>query len=671
MEKFVKKIVWLLGGVLFVFVAASTAATGGFHPECFYDGGEIDEIFPLTLQSEWAGLSYRNATDDFFTVTEDAAAEYLMVTGRKWKYAVTDISHLNTEKLILDISACDESWNIIKTQKIEIKGGKEIFELKLPRCKNLLIGINNQKGTQFRFDGLQLRRKLIQIDRKKMAFAGILAIFVYTGMTFVILILRKKKQIDPLLPFRRAERKCISCYLRAVRKTADVMYGIKVKLIRTNSKKAGSVMRTIALAAWILAEIYMRGYGLRTRAIPFHYLAAALVLFLFAITSLEERPKRQAWNHSLFRAWFWYSVLITISGIFVQKKWPGIGLLFLIVYAVWFWIWGGRKEPCRILADISYALKIVFWITTVISVFARTYLPKLPYSGIYNNQNVFVSFLIMLLAVDLSQAKDLHCKKEKNAALRLFLSLELCLILFFLLRTGSRGGMLTGMALMLLYLFRWGRKSRESGKKKLLFVLQTAILLFPVSYAAEHTILFVQSVFPDRIEYLAFEPEEDRILNDSYTGGKIVYAADGENEPGTALKPKSLDGFASGRFTLWKSYIRKLNLWGHFNKEQINGVATHSHNAFSYVAYLYGILALLPYTAMWCMIFFYGARYAKSAGAYRFLPLALTSGFFMQAMTDTLEEPFSVESWIIVYIVIGILFGLNSKKEEVQEKYGS
>lgn len=671
MEKLVKKVVWLLGGVLFAFVAASTAATGSFHPECFYNGGEIDEIFPLTLQSEWAGLSYQNATDDFFTVTEDVAAEYLTVTGRKWKYALTEISHLNTDRLILDLSACDEGWNVIKTQRIEVKGGKEIFELKLPKCKNLIVGINDQKGVQFRFDGFQLRRKLNYIDKKKTAFAGILALLAYTCITIIIIVLRRKQQIDLLLLFRKAERKCIFCYLKAVRKTADAIYGIKVKLIRSDSKKIGSAIRITALAAWILAEIFMRGYGLRTKVIPFHYLAAILVLFLFAVTSLEEQPKKQAWNHLLFRAWFRYSVLITISGMIVQKKWPCVGLLFLLVYTVWFWIWGGTKEPYRILADISYALKIVFWLTTIISVFARPYNPQLPYSGIYNNQNVFVSFLIMLLAVDLSQAWNVLYKKEKNSILQFFLSMELCLIFFFLLRTRSRGGMLTGMVLLLLCLFRWRRENRKYRKKKLLFALQTVILLLPVSYAAEHTLLFVQSVFPDRIEYAAREPEEDRVFEDSYPGGETVYAADGEYGLITELKAKSLDGIASGRFTLWKSYIRKLNLWGHFNKEQVNGVATHSHNAFSYVAYLYGILALLPYIAMWCMIFSFGVQYAKDAGIYGFLPLALTSGFFIQAMTDTLEGPFSMESWIIVYIVIGILFGLNSKKEEVQEKDGS
>ena len=144
-----------MGCLLLAYVAVATAATGSFQTDCFYGGGEMDEILPLTLQGEWPGLSYQNPNDAFFTVTEDNAYESLVITKKKWKYVAIDISHLNSDTLTLHLMACDEAWNAIEAQTIKAKNGKEIFTYNLPKCKNLIVSIPNQKGKQFRFNSLQ------------------------------------------------------------------------------------------------------------------------------------------------------------------------------------------------------------------------------------------------------------------------------------------------------------------------------------------------------------------------------------------------------------------------------------------------------------------------------------------------------------------------------------
>ena len=79
MKKALKGFVWVLLGILSAFVFAASAATGGFHPECFYDTGNVEDIYPFTLQQERPGLVYQNGADDFFTVTEDSVSVYLPV----------------------------------------------------------------------------------------------------------------------------------------------------------------------------------------------------------------------------------------------------------------------------------------------------------------------------------------------------------------------------------------------------------------------------------------------------------------------------------------------------------------------------------------------------------------------------------------------------------------
>lgn len=660
MKKALKGFVWVLLGILSAFVFAASAATGGFHPECFYDTGNVEDIYPFTLQQERPGLVYQNGADDFFTVTEDSVSVYLPMANKKWNYMVLDISHLNAETLTFEVSACDKEWNVKRTQYIETREGEEIFTYELPKCKNLLLCINNQKGKQFRFNKLQLRNRLFFADKKQMAYAGFAALFLYVGLSILYIILKKKT--DLLAPLKRVERICFLWYLGFVSKAAALFYGAAGPVSMRISDKIKTFMRIAVLAVWLLAEMFMRGNGLRLKFIPFHYLAAAVTLLVFFVTSLEKPPERCRWNHTLVHAWFWFSVIMTLSGIAAPKRWPGVGVLFLTAYAVWFWIWGNRKDPFRILRDIAISLKAVFWITTLVSAFGRTYTPGVPYAGVYINQNVFVTFLIMLLAVDLAQAGNYLSGREKNPCLFVLLSAELCLVLFFLVQTHSRGGLLTGLAVFLVCFFRWMRGHMGNRKKLARFLLQTALLFFPVSYAAEASILYVQSVFTKRIEYAALDREDDWTLPDRMFCGEIVNASEDGGQNFSQIRTKSLDAMTSGRVTLWKTYIRKFNLWGHFYRETTNGQRVHSHNAFIFVPYLYGIAALIPYFIMWWMIFARAFRYASGRRAYDLLPLALAAGFFVQAMTDTLEEPFSMESWIVVYIVIGALFGGAAEK---------
>ena len=94
-------------------------------------------------------------------------------------------------------------------------------------------------------------------------------------------------------------------------------------------------------------------------------------------------------------------------------------------------------------------------------------------------------------------------------------------------------------------------------KKLARFLLQTALLFLPVSYAAEASILYVQSVFTKRIEYAALDREDDWTLPDRMFCGEIVNASEDGGQNFSQIRTKSLDAMTSGRVTLWKTYIRK------------------------------------------------------------------------------------------------------------------
>lgn len=661
MGRWFERFIWLVCGLILVYIAAASAATGSFSPDCFYNTGKSDDIYPMFLQLYWGGVDV-DTEDGLSTISEDTAWKNIQITPKTWKYVVIDSSIANTETLTISLQACDGEWNTLASQEFELTGGKEIFSYELPKCENLALRIYNQQGAKFCLRKMQFRKKLVLINKKRAVFAGALAFVLYAGISLGAVILKKKKKIDVLAPAKKVGYQCFVYYIRFIECIADGIYTIAGKWITKRKKSVLSIIRIFVFAVWLLAEIFLLGFGMRSKVIPFHYLAAVITLAVFILTSLEEHPDKLQWNNKLVYSWVSFSAVMVLSGLIVCKKWPGIGLLFLTIYAIWFFIWGNQEHPCLILKDMAVSLKIVFWFTAVLSVFGRAYDVALPYGGIYRNQNAFAAFLVLLLAVEFAQLCHLFSGTQYPLIRGLWMSGELCLMLFFMYRTQSRGGNFAGMVLLLLFVIHLFVKDRFMRGKKLLFLAQTAALLFPVSWGIESMMLSVQAVFPARIEYTIAEEEEKPIFEDSYAGGELVAAAD--TNPVFSNINLKLDIWSNGRVAIWETYIRNFNLWGHRYREQINGSYMHPHNSLIHMAYLYGIFALVPYCAMWYMIFLCGIQYARRREAYSFFPVALAGGFFCMAFIDTLEGPFAIEIWIVVYLVIGVLFNTGGEKYE-------
>lgn len=690
MKKVIQRSTWFLTGLVLAYIVAASIASRGVYPDCFYNCGVVEEI-PDNLINAWInGLAYENPGDNFLTVTDENAALYIYVTKKKWNYIIIELQHLNKKKMDISLLACDENWNIDKVQPLQLQSGKNILEYHLPKCKNVIIAIDHQIGTKFQITQVQFREKLITVSKKAAAIGGFVSFIVYLGISIAYSFLKRKKKIDIFRPVKIAFRSIFEIYMKCLCQITNFLW----KKIGTHIRNQNSVIkrwiRIYSLGIWLLVEIFIRGYGLRSKIIPFHYIAAIVVLTLFLITALEEPWKKVSWKNPVYN-WFLLSILMTISGLFASKKWPCTGILFLTVYGLWFMVWNHMRFPEIILADIIFALKLVFWITLIISAFGREYTPNMSYSGIYINRNVYSIFLIMILAANLSQLQNILLVDKYYTIKSIALCAETSLLFFLLFRTQSRGGVISAFALLCMLAFNFKQvKDRQKIKYKVLIVLQIFLFCIPVSYGTEKAILSIQAHFLPRLAYpiTANSCEYDKIPflasdecaraaslsiwdipGERHDTTDFVYAAETANHLIQPFYAKTLDSFSSGRISIWKAYLRTLNLWGHYNKEKINGISSHAHNGLIHIAYLYGIFSVIPYCAMWLSLFLRGTALARQQHLYHSFPILLAVGFFCYSMVDALEEPFSNEYWIIMYLVIGFLFP-NKHNEVIFKKIG-
>lgn len=133
----------------------------------------------------------------------------------------------------------------------------------------------------------------------------------------------------------------------------------------------------------------------------------------------------------------------------------------------------------------------------------------------------------------------------------------------------------------------------------------------------------------------------------------------------------TLNKISSGRITIYKAYIQKLNIKGHkrvtmkINNKQVS----HAHNNWLQFAYTYGVPSMLFYSVITVLslirsIMFYMTNRRRNA-TYAFLIPAICVGFLVATLTECLFLPFEVFPAFAYWFAFGDMFEKTLEEKEV------
>ena len=250
-------------------------------------------------------------------------------------------------------------------------------------------------------------------------------------------------------------------------------------------------------------------------------------------------------------------------------------------------------------------------------------------------------------------------KQDKWNWKLLLLSVEGVLIAFFIWKTQCRGGLLALLFIGSMFISRMirQRKNKSYICKAIGMIVLFIVLFVPIWQSVNRITFHLSEKLGTVVTFETDVQNLEACEQNSFWGLQLqVYAADSKLIQ--KFDSKSLDAMLSGRITIWKAYIRHMNLWGHANKEIIGKNQIYAHNAMIGIGYRYGVLALIPYVIMWCLVIGKAVKYMILNGnrKFAFLPFGLCIGYVMLSMTDALEQPWRDIIWIMAYFVMGILF---------------
>lgn len=429
-------------------------------------------------------------------------------------------------------------------------------------------------------------------------------------------------------------------------------------------------------------------YVLLKESYFYNTVCGIFLMIMIALLSLDRTLVHKPWRNSIGIAWFGMCIAFTVSDLLVSKKACGLGIILAFVFTGVFFVWQNHSRKDLLWKALKDAVKISFLLMAVVSFLFRPYFEGGRYAGIFTNPNTFGLYLYVIFAVYMSDL-DWNVETGKNFKKSLPTYLQLALVIFYLSVSQARTAMLAISAIFLLWiglrLYMGKKQKRYIGfVKGLVTLVVISAVCYPVFYAGVrnlpelvgHPILFDEDVLylsnGEKIEDIGDKvlAESDEIesielpektLEDNSIWGRIVKSLD-SNE--------TLNKISSGRITIYKAYMKKLNVKGHqrITLTINNKKVSHAHNNWLQFAYTYGVIGMLFYTVVTILsvirsVHFYVTNRRRNA-TYAFLIPAICVGFVVATLTECLFLPFEVFPAFAYWFAFGDIFENTLEEKE-------
>lgn len=430
-------------------------------------------------------------------------------------------------------------------------------------------------------------------------------------------------------------------------------------------------------------------YVLQKESYFYNTACGIFLMLLIALLSLDRSLLRKPWRRSMCIAWFGMCIVFTLSDLFVSKKACGLGIILALVFTGVFFVWQNHSRKDLLWKAFKDAVKYSFLLMAGISFLFRPYFEGGRYAGIFTNPNTFGLYLYVIFAVYMSDL-DWNVETGKKFRKSLPTYLQLALVLFYLLVSQARTAMLAIGAIFLLWIGVRLYMGKKQGRyaaflKGLAALVLVAAVCYPLYFAGIRNLPKLVGnpiVFDEDVLYLSngekiedigdkvlaeFDEIESVQVTDHKTSnngiwGRIVRSLDSN---------ATLNKISSGRITIYKAYLQKLNIKGHkrVTMKINNKRVSHAHNNWLQFAYTYGVPSMLFYSVITVLslvrsILFYMTNRRRNA-TYAFLIPAICVGFLVATLTECLFLPFEVFPAFAYWFAFGDMFEKTLEEKEV------
>ena len=464
------------------------------------------------------------------------------------------------------------------------------------------------------------------------------------------------------------------------------------------TKKANilhSLLIILIILGIITLQIIVKINAVKNNYFIYTSIFTILMLLLISVLSIFPRKnnihRKLSFNIPFLSVWILMCLCMLYSDIVVFKKYWFLSLILLVLFTTLFCVSQQytKEERDNLWNCLIYSVRIIFIFSVIFCFLFRPYTSGVRYMGLSTNPNVYARFIITVWICLISRF-DYIIYTKGNIKNCMFIYAEAGCALFFLYMTGARTSFAAIAFITAIWFFFRLFFARKSGQVFIKYIL-AAIPVMAISFFVSYGLL---ATVPHLINHpITFERDEEYLAE--YSNDSICLAAGSDttanpkaideieqdiesaidnvnNEPSllkriimTFRDGESLDNILNGRITIYKSYIKQLDMKGHrkYGKKVNDYRAPHAHNNILQMGYSYGIPAMIFYIILNIFSIILSLRYYIRYHDKRrnsVLPLLITFGFTIASLTECMLIPIQSLLAFSYYLCIGEL--INTQK---------
>lgn len=395
----------------------------------------------------------------------------------------------------------------------------------------------------------------------------------------------------------------------------------------------------------ILLYFLCNGGVFQTRYL-IHFVIGCFFLGIMILCCMREDISKVSIkiNKPFFIVWMLYGGVQLISGIINTVDWLPEAMLILVAYPIFFWVlnsWNINKA-FSMLSKVCIASFVPFLVVS----FLFFPLVSEQYKGMFTNQNGVGQYLSVVLCCLMIEIFEGTHSKKGHLVYNIIMAGASCAILMY---SGSRTGMSAVLVVFASYLIlRCIKKGAE--KKELFKRMAVLIIVCVVSYFSVAWFFSLRQYLP--LPFYDNEKNQFYFLDNDLEWGDALKQINETNAQKLDFEGKDIDTISSGRSTIWKTYIKELNLRGHSSSGELfveefvdipwrSNYTSTAHNFLLQQSYNHGILAGIISLILNIYGGILAVTYAlRKNGPYSAMPLLIILAFGVTSLLASLTTSF-------------------------------
>lgn len=629
-KRLIKLYIWLTLGILISIMAGMMKTSGSVNLGEFFQQGSVYEFSPETLVSS-SGTCYYDADIDAYVLLSRKAQKTLplMAVDQSWSFISLSVDSLNQESANLFFVFYDADNNRLGRQLNTIVNGDNLIPIEYPeKFQRIKLVMNNQQGLTLRIQSMQLKESDVGFSNDIFFKTCCVAMAGYLLVSILFLLWKRLNWYT----------------LIEILQYAYILFGdyLGSRLFYKLQKKTRDRIRTGMFCLLFFFNMIFQAFQLYLKSDFYKYgiLVNVILLILVGLFCWEKPLSYLKWKGILPVTWFLLWTGVCISDLVVSKYFKFVGYAFLFGVGFFFFVWNQMERPKQIRNDMIRGLEWTFPIALVYCMIFRKRIDGIYYNGCYSNHRDMAMYALMMWIVFLSEIIYYLIYSRARQKGR-WLVLYFCgagLSAYLLWQTHVRTALAAGTVALALFFCTLFKRKWKCEKKVLVLASGCCVI-------AVFSFHFSTAKLPDALHSNLVWHQDCFEISDGVVDEEVWNAKADQNvveklKPVTEVHKKAI----------WKSYLRKLNLFGNEDRLIVYEKKTMAYNGGIEMAYRYGMFILIPYVGLLLLCLY---RAVQEGG---YLMLATTLSFGIVLLMQNIEQPFAHPLWIVFYLGMGIWF---------------